>query len=730
MNNHHIISILQESAQRLNQAYDGFAIKDVEQVERSYAIDEVQEFKRDLIEAGAKLDLIYMDNSLDEHDLVPFFEEVDVPLILFQQQMDKVMPLMVVRDKKDKIKLLRFQETNVSELDFDINECTDLVRDDKGKITFLAVFSYKSLSKSAYIEEGITPEQISPVNRFIRLLSEEKKDITYVYIYAVMVGLISLTLPVGIQATVELISGGVIFSSVYVLIAFVIIGVLVSGILQVTQVTIVEYLQRRVFTKTAFEFAFRIPRMKVEALTGHHAPELINRFFDVLTIQKGLPKLLIDLSSGIVQILVGLFLLSIYHPFFIVFGLFLVGTLGAIFYFTGPKGLKSSINESKYKYKVVYWLEELARTMNSFKISGNTNLPIRKTDNNVNNYLKNRRLHFNVLISQYLYVVIFKALITGGLLIIGTILVVNREITLGQFVASEVIIILILNSVEKIIMYMDVVYDLLTAVDKISHVTDLPLEKTGGIDIPDAYLNKGFALEVKNVSYKYEDSSKYVLKDINLSIASGEKICIMGEGGSGKATLTKIISGLHTDYEGVVTLNGISYRDLDLTNLRDKIGKNVSREDIFDGSILENILVGKPLSHPDDALWAAERVGIKEAINRLPNGLNTSVISGGKGFSGSFVNKLILARCLAKHPNLLILNDFFDDFNRSDRNNLIKSVIEEGDWTTIIVSNDPGVMMACDRVLLMKDGKIETSGKFDEIFKNEMFQEFVTGELA
>jgi len=730
MNNRHILFILQESAQRLNQAYDGFAMKDIEQVERRYAIDEVQEFKRDLIEAGAKLNLIYMDNSLQQDEIFSFIEEVDVPLIIFKKLKDSVLPVMVVRDKKNRIKTLRSINGKISEMDFSDDDSKNFIRDENGKVTFLAVFSYRSLSKKTFDTESENSGPVSPITRLFRLLSEEKKEIIYIYIYAVMVGLISLTLPVGIQATVELISGGVIFTSVYILIAIVIIGVLVSGGLQVMQVSMVEYLQRRIFTKTAFEFAFRIPRMKVEALAGQHAPELVNRFFDVLTIQKGLPKLLIDLSSGVIQILVGLLLLSFYHPFFILFGVFLVGTLSGIFYLTGPKGLKSSIHESKYKYRVVHWLEELARTMNSFKISGNSNLPIQKTDHNVNNYLKNRRIHFTVLISQYMYVVLFKAIITGGLLIIGTMLVVNREITLGQFVASELIIILILNSVEKIIMYMDVVYDLLTAVDKISHVTDLELEKTGGIDIPHAYLNKGFALDIRNLSYRYEDGNKSALEGVNLNISSGEKICIMGEGGSGKTSLTKIIAGLHTDYEGTITLNGLSYRDLDLTNLRDKIGKNVSQQDIFDGTILENILVGKPMSHPEDAFWAADKVGIRDIINQLPKGLNTPVVSGGKGFSSGFLNKLVLARCLAKRPDLLILDDFFNDLNKSDRDNLIKAVVEEGDWTAIIVSNNPSVMMACDRVVLMREGKVGAVGKFNEIILDDLFKDLVSTELV
>jgi ABC-type bacteriocin/lantibiotic exporter with double-glycine peptidase domain len=295
----------------------------------------------------------------------------------------------------------------------------------------------------------------------------------------------------------------------------------------------VEHLQRRVFTKASIEFAFRIPRLKMEAILGSYAPELVNRFFDILTIQKGLPKLLIDLSSGLIQIFFGLLLLSLYHPFFVFFSIILVTILVLIFFITGPSGLESSINESKYKYKVAQWLEELARALKSFKLAGNTDLPIKKTDYTVNNYLKYRRKHFSILVTQFSFIILFKAAVTGGLLIMGTILVVNREITLGQFVASEVIIILILNAVEKIIMYMDVVYDLFTAVDKIAQVTDLPLEKVGGIDFPKNNNQSGYAIEVKDLKYKYPNGTEYILNGINLNIKAGEKLCIAGPGGSG-----------------------------------------------------------------------------------------------------------------------------------------------------------------------------------------------------
>ncbi len=723
MNSNQIIQVIREASTYLRQDFDGFSLREMELSATTYDNDDTAEFRRDLTEAASKQRIIFLENQLGPEEIRAFLEDVEIPIFAFEEVGDEVIPIILYKVKR-KMYVSRVWAEESEALVCDTDYFPNLLLED-GKVCFMGIFGYKSLV-SDDPENGERLKKLNPVQRLIRLLSEEKKDIFYIYIYAILIGLISLTLPLGIQATVSLISGGVVFSSVYVLIALVILGVFAAGGLQVMQITLVEYLQRRVFTKAAFEFAFRIPRIKNEALLKYYAPELMNRFFDVLTLQKGLPKLLIDLSAGVIQILFGLILLSAYHPFFVFFSLLLVGMLILIFYFTGPKGLSSSIMESKYKYKVVYWLEELARTINSFKISGNTPLPIRKTDYNVNNYLKNRKVHFGVLVNQYIFILIFKGLVTGGLLIIGTILVVQREITLGQFVASEVIIIITLNSVEKIIMYMDVVYDMLTAVDKISQVTDLPLEKSGGIDIPKELLMRGMEIRTKNLYYSFPGNNDYVLKDVNVHISSGERICISGGSGSGRTVFTNVLTGLNQGYEGIITMDGYSLRDLDLTNMRDKIGKNVSQEDIFEGTILENILLAKPQSKVEDALWAIEQVGISDDINAMPEGLDTPMLSGGKGLSRGLVNKIILARCLAKRPSLLVLNDFFKDFIQSERLSLIRALTaDEHKWTLIVVSNDPFVMAASDKVLLFEEGKITQEGRFEELIKSGALNQIV-----
>lgn len=720
LNNDQIVRCLREVAFALKHEYSTGDLHHVEANQRVYGEDDLTEFKRDLVEAGNKIRILFMEYHLDREILNEFISDQKAPILAFEKE-NQIKPVLLIPQGRNKFSVIHIGQNGDSTTQINALDDLPLLTNANGEIAFFAIFAYES-PISMEMNEGEHP---SPVKRLFKLLGTEKKEILYIFFYAILIGLINLVVPLGIQTTVELISGGVFFSSVYLLISLVIIAVLLSGGLQVVQISLVEFLQRRIFTKASFEFAFRIPRIKMESIQQNYAPELINRFFDVITIQKGLPKLLIDLSSAVIQILFGLLLISLYHPFFVFFGLILLTTLTLIFYLTGPRGLSSSIEESKYKYKVAQWLEELARALQSFKLAGSTDLPIKKTDYNVNNYLKNRKIHFRVLVTQFSFIVLFKALITGGLLIMGTLLVVDRQITLGQFVASEIVIILILNAVEKIIMYMDVVYDLLTAVDKVAHVTDLPIEKVGGLDFP-AVANGGFQIRTKDLKYSYPNSGYQALKGIDLDIKAGEVICITGVGNSGKTTLTNIITGLYTNYEGVVAINNYSLRDLDTTHLRDQVAKNISTEDIFDGTLLENITLGKTSTTAHDAIEALDRVGLTDYVQSLPQGLETHMLSAGKGLTKTVIYKLILARCLAKKPKLLILNDFFSMLGKSDKMALLGNIINADRLVTvIIVSKDPMIMSVCDRVIVMANGSISHQGTMEELIKKELLKDFI-----
>jgi ABC-type bacteriocin/lantibiotic exporter with double-glycine peptidase domain len=562
----------------------------------------------------------------------------------------------------------------------------------------------------------------TPMQRFWQLLAAEKREIVYLYIYAIVAGLISLSLPLGIQSIIAFISSGQITASVVVLISLIVLGLLIVGGMQIMQLWLVEYIQQRIFTRTAFDFSHRVPRFQAEALHRYYPPELMNRFFDTISLQKSMAKLLTDFTTSAIQIVFGLILLSFYHPYFIVFGMILVIVLIAILYFTSPRGVDTSITESKYKYKLVAWLQEMARSMNTFKLGGQSVLPTEKTNVFVTSYLKARRQHFRVLMTQYFSFVGFKTVITGGLLVLGAILVIQREINIGQFVASEIVIILIMTAVEKIIIKLDTIYDMLASLDKLGQVTDMPLEEEGGVPMPAS--GQGLSIQVNNLRYRYPDVDEQAINGISFSVLSSERVCIAGFNRSGKSTLSQLLLGLYDNYEGSIAYNNLSLRDLDKNSMRRLIGDNTSKEQVFDGTILENITLGIPNVPIEDVIWATDNVGLTDFIHELPDGLQTELTGGSIRLPASVSRKIIMARCLVLRPKMLLLDDFWGGMEKHEKLRLIQMLSsQEFSWTLLIISNDPEVMAICDRTLLLREGKLVASGPFEEVSQSRPYQQ-------
>ncbi|MBL7776604.1 MAG: ATP-binding cassette domain-containing protein, partial [Saprospiraceae bacterium] len=414
-------------------------------------------------------------------------------------------------------------------------------------------------------------EAVKPILRFWNLLRLYKREISHIYLYAILNGLVNLSLPLGIQAIINFIQSGEISTSWVVLVGFVLVGIAVTGVFQVLQLRVVENIQQNIFARSAFEFAARIPKIKLSELDTIHAPELVNRFFDTLTIQKGLPKILIDFSLASFQVVFGLLLLALYSPYFILLALLLCLILWLIFKITGPIGLETSLKESKYKYQLAHWLEEIARTNKSFKLSAGSQLHLKKTDGIATSYLQAREKHFRVLLAQFKYFIGFKIAIAAGLLVLGSVLVFQQQMNIGQFVAAEIIIILIINSIEKIIGVVETIYDVLTALEKIGYVTDLDLDRRQDAGFP-AGNAQGIAVEALQIAYAHPGARKKLFKNLSFSIPPGAKVTVQGPMGSGKSTLLHLIAGLFDLDDGEILLDGMSLHQTDREKLYSAIG--------------------------------------------------------------------------------------------------------------------------------------------------------------
>lgn len=549
---------------------------------------------------------------------------------------------------------------------------------------------------------------LSTFQRFRRLLEVDKKDITQVYVYAFFNGLVNLSLPLGIQAIINLIQGGETSSSWIVLVVLVLLGIAFNGVLQLMQFRIVENISQKIFSRASFEFAYRIPRILYKNLYNYYPPELANRFFDTLTIQKGLPKILIDFSLSVFQILAGLLVLSLYHPFFILYGLGLIALVYTILLYSGPRGLATSLKESKYKYDMAHWLEEIARAKMTFTLTSNSPIALEKTDDKVVQYLNARESHFKILVQQFIQLIGFKVLIAAGLLIIGGLLVFRQEMNIGQFVAAEIIIIIIINSVEKLIRSLDSVYDVLTALEKIGYVTDMEMGQVEGLPLE---LNDGgLDIVARGVSYIFPDAKSPTLKDINFNLNAGQSVCLVGPNGSGKSTLMHLLSGILDPTEGAIQFNGIAFPAINTHSLRKHVGYALSTNQIFLGTLLENITMNREGVTLEDVLWAIKEVKLDEFIAALPKGLSTFLDPEGRKMPRNVVNKIILARAIVTKPALLIMEDPLEHVEPSEKNKIIENITsKDNSWSIIVTSIDAIWTYYIKDLLVLEKGEIVQS---------------------
>ncbi|OOG78723.1 peptidase domain-containing ABC transporter [Flavobacterium sp. A45] len=546
---------------------------------------------------------------------------------------------------------------------------------------------------------------MTSLKRLFNLLELDKKDVSQIFFYAIFAGIVSLSLPLGIQAIVNFIQSGRVSASWVVLVILVVIGVALVGILSLMQLRITENLQQKMFVRSSFEFASRLPKIEFKELYGHYPPELANRFFDTLTIQKGTSKLLVDFSAAILQIVFSIILLTLYHSFFMVFGLLLLGFLYVIFKFSYNEGITTSLKTSKNKYKAAGWLQEIARNNFSFRNELNYDFALEKNDGIIKNYLYSRENHFNVLKRQFGHLIIFKVIITASLLIIGGYLVLSQEMNIGQFVAAEIIILLVINSVEKIILGLETFYDVLTAVEKIGQVTDMELEEEFIVESKSCYAN--ISLETNDVEFRLPESTSRILKRINLKIDSGEKIIISGENGSGKTTLIRILSGLLHPTSGNFIINDDTFSKIDIKQYRSRIGSIIQGETPFEGTILENITFNDKNIDTETLKWALDAVQLTDYIKTLPKGLDTKIFPEGKELSSSNAQKILLARSIVHKPNILFYEEPTDKMDIKVANEIIDFILSgKNKWTVIVVSQNPHWSTKCTREITMQKGTV------------------------
>lgn len=542
------------------------------------------------------------------------------------------------------------------------------------------------------------------LSRLFKLLHLERKAISAIYFYAILTGILTLSIPLGLQSIINFVLGGSFSTSLTILIIAVVTGVLLTGVLQVLQLKVNERIQQDIFVQYSFEFAQRIPRLDILSVDGYYMPELLNRFFDTISLQKGLSKILLDIPIATIQIIFGIILLSFYNASFIIFGLLLVIVLVLIIRFTSRQGFESSMRESDQKYHVASWLQEMGRTMKSMKFTRESNLHLHKADRHISGYIEWRTKHFGVLLTQYWAMIGFKVFITVSMLVVGAFLLIQQELNVGQFVAVEIVILTVLGSIEKFIFSLDKVYDVLTSIEKLGKVIDKPMEKEGSLTLN---ADKGLMVETANLGFSFRPNGKKVLQNVSMTVPPGSVVCIQGEEGAGKSTLLKLLTGAYSQFEGQILINQLPIGNYTNDSLRKNIGMFFSQQDIFEGTVWENISLGNAAYSVNEIAGLADRIGLKPYISSLRLGFDTVLDPLGGRLNRAATNRLLILRSIAGKPKLLLLENPLEGFSDEAAKMLTDFLLDEmKDCTIIATTNNEYFKSRSDFTFKLNKGAI------------------------
>lgn len=556
-------------------------------------------------------------------------------------------------------------------------------------------------------EHGPAP---TPMQRLRSFFRPDKGDLFAIFAFAVAMGVLLLATPIAVQALVNFVALGGAIPPLIVVTGLLFLGLVIAGLLAGFQAWVVELLQRRLFARVVADLAARLPRVTFETFDQRNGPELVNRFFDIITIQKTASTLLLDGLNLVLTVTVGLVLLAFYHPLLLAFDILLIGAIALIVLGPMKRGVRTAIAESYAKHDVAAWLEEIVRHPTLFRSAGARTWLFNRSDEVVSRYLDRRAEHYRVLLGQIISALTLHVFASTLLLGIGGFLVINGSLSLGQLVAAELVVTMVVGSVSKLGKQLENYYDLMASADKVGYLLDLPTESVGGErPIPPGAPAAGASLQLRDVSAGVGGEPS-LFTGLSIDVAAGTRLGIRGDEGSGKKLLAEILWGLREPRSGVILLDGRNLADLSNESVRASVclldDDGVLRGSVRDNVRMDRIFVG------DDAVRAALRaVGVLSRIEELPHGLDTELGPEGFPLSPSQVRCLQAARAIVGGPRLIVVTDGFLPADREERAALLDALLrEDAPWTTVLLSSSEEVLQRCDEVLDLSPRGRETAG--------------------
>ena len=551
-------------------------------------------------------------------------------------------------------------------------------------------------------DQGDRPHghHLTPLARFRSMLKPEITEIGILLILGMVIGLLATAVPIAGQQLVRAVTFGTLYQPIIVLSLMLLLFLGFMGALQALTVFVVELIQQRLFARMVAELSLHLPKANYQALRQANGPELVNRFLEIATVQKVVAGLLVDGLAVLLTTVIGMSLLAFYHPFLLGYDLLLLGLLTFVIFVLGMGGTETAVRESIQKYRVVAWLEEMARCPLAFRLAGGAEFAIARADRLTGEYLTARQRHFRVLLRQIVSLFALQALASTALLGLGGYLVMHEQLTLGQLVAAELIVTMIVGSFAKLSKHIEGYFDLMAAMDKLGHLIDLPSERTGHSP---GSLPRSPLLELSGTQFlpksRADEERPFRGELQNLRIEIGQHLAIYGGSGAGKSRLADRLYGLESADGGQLKLSGDDVRDLAPEFMRRNVAL-IRGIEVFAGTLEENIHLGRTEIHGAAVREALSLVCLDQELAAFPDGLLTELTCEGSPLTDSQQVRLMIARAVAGRPRLLVIDGLLDRLSDDLLHPLMMNLQDvRHSWTLLVLTGRQDVARLMPRHL-------------------------------
>lgn len=498
------------------------------------------------------------------------------------------------------------------------------------------------------------------------LIAPESGYFKAAIVYGIAISLLTLAVPIAVQTLVNTVANIASTRAVLILSGLLLVMLVLSGALNALRTHVMEMYERKIYARLMSEISLKAILAPHSVFEGRQNSTITQRYFEIMTLQKNIPSLLIDGFALLLQLLVGFTLVSFYHPVLFVFNLVVMLFIYLIWRIWGADAKRTAIQLSAAKYASAKWLSDLTAAHEFFKSSRHMDYAGRTTETLIGNYVNEHRQHFKYTFTQNIAFLALYALASAGLLGLGGWLVVRGELSLGQLVAAELIMSAVFVGISQFTIYLKMYYELFGAADKIGHILALPQEV---LHEDQDLLPADGTLQCKDLELSHQGE----LVNLSFSIESGAKVWVVTDKGWIQRRLSKLLKLQEPVVKGWLRLGRQAMEEYDVYELRQAI-------DVIDRSLIVECTIKDyfRMAAPDVSLVeinaALALVDLEHTVVALPNALDTRLSSLGAPLLPLELLLLKLAVAIVAKPKIVLLNQDFDNLLMVQHDNVMKAI--------------------------------------------------------